>query len=272
MRRLPGGGRRAGADRGRRRLDPRGRAVHGRTAAVRLRGAGRGVRVPVLRDRGGDGLLLRAGAGTAVAGVRVRGAGRPAGERDPGRQQRARPRDRPPRGQAHARGAPGTRAHAHAVHGDGRRRVPVRAAAVGARLDDGVAVALLGGDPAGARHDQRREHPHRRARAERRAGEDGRAAAGLLPAVRGRASWPAAGSAREAEQSGGTLLRLARASAELLRSGQGARAPERVADRRGRRERLRRGGAAGALRRRERRAGGAGAGGLHAGAGETRRA
>ena len=42
----------------------------------------------------------------------LRGAGRPAGERDPRRQQRARPRDRPPRGQAHAGGAARARAHA----------------------------------------------------------------------------------------------------------------------------------------------------------------
>ena len=44
----------------------------------------------------------------------------PAGERDPRRQQRARPGDRPARGQAHAGGAAGARAHARAVHGDGR--------------------------------------------------------------------------------------------------------------------------------------------------------
>ena len=49
VRRLPGGGRRLGADRRRRRIDPRGRALHGRPAPVRLRGARRAVRVPVLR-------------------------------------------------------------------------------------------------------------------------------------------------------------------------------------------------------------------------------
>ena len=41
----------------------------------------------------------------ALAGVRVRRPGRPAGERDPGRQQRARHRHRRPRRQAHAGGA-----------------------------------------------------------------------------------------------------------------------------------------------------------------------
>ena len=45
----------------------------------------------------------------------------------------------------------GTDAHAHAVHGDGRGRVRDRAAALGARIDDGVAAAQLGGDPAGDR-------------------------------------------------------------------------------------------------------------------------
>ena len=61
--------------------------------------------------------------GAAVAGVRARGAGRPADRGDPGRQQRARHRHRPPRRQAHARRAPRPRAHARAVRGDGRRRL-----------------------------------------------------------------------------------------------------------------------------------------------------
>ena len=84
-----------------------------------------------------------------VAGLRVRGAGGPAGERDPGGEQRARPGDRPARGQAHARGSHGPGAHAHAVHGDGGGRVRDRAAVVGARVDDGVAAAPLGRHPAG---------------------------------------------------------------------------------------------------------------------------
>ena len=49
LRRLPGRRRGLGAARGRRGVDPRGRALHGRAAPVRLRGARRGVRVPVLR-------------------------------------------------------------------------------------------------------------------------------------------------------------------------------------------------------------------------------
>ena len=45
---------------------------------VRLRGPGRGVRVPVLRHRRRRGLLLRAARAPAVGGVRARRAGRPA--------------------------------------------------------------------------------------------------------------------------------------------------------------------------------------------------
>ena len=92
----------------------------GGPAPVRLRGARRAVRVPVLRDRGRHGVLLRAGPAAALAGVRVRGPGGAAGERDPGGQQRARPRDRPPRRQAHAGGEARARTHPRAVRGDAR--------------------------------------------------------------------------------------------------------------------------------------------------------
>ena len=61
LRRLPHRRRRLGAARRRRRLDPRRRALHGRSAPIRLRGARRAVRVPVLRRRRGRRLLLRAG-------------------------------------------------------------------------------------------------------------------------------------------------------------------------------------------------------------------
>ena len=100
----------------------------------------------------------------ALAGVRVRGAGRAAGERDPRRQQRARPRDRPARRQAHAGGAPRARAHARAVHGDGGGRVRARAAAVGVRLDERVAAVALARDPAGRPAREGRAHARRRAR------------------------------------------------------------------------------------------------------------
>ena len=75
-RRVPHRHRRLAAARGRRGLDTRRRALHRRAAAVRLRGARRAVRVPVLRDRGGGRLLLRADRGARLGGVRAVGAGR----------------------------------------------------------------------------------------------------------------------------------------------------------------------------------------------------
>ncbi len=120
VRRLPRGRRRPGAARGRRGLDPRRRALHRRPAALRLRGPRRGVRVPVLRHRRRRRLLLRPGPDAAVGGVRLRGSRRAARERDPRREQRPRPRDRPPRGQAHAGRASRQDAHAHALHRDAR--------------------------------------------------------------------------------------------------------------------------------------------------------
>ena len=59
LRRLPDRRRRLAPAGGRRRLDPRRRALHRRPAAVRLRGARRGLRLPVLRHRRGRRLLLR---------------------------------------------------------------------------------------------------------------------------------------------------------------------------------------------------------------------
>src|ERR1039458_5788054 len=56
---LPGRGRRLAAAAGRRGLDPRRRLVHRWTQAVWLRGLGRAVRVPVLRDRRCGGVVLR---------------------------------------------------------------------------------------------------------------------------------------------------------------------------------------------------------------------
>ena len=56
------------------------------------------------------GSYLRADRGAALGGVRARGARRPARRRDPRGEQRARHRDRPPRGQAHAGGEARARA------------------------------------------------------------------------------------------------------------------------------------------------------------------
>ncbi len=53
-----------------------GRALYGRAAAVWLRGPRRAVRVPVLRRGRRRGVLFRAGAGAALAGLRLRGARR----------------------------------------------------------------------------------------------------------------------------------------------------------------------------------------------------
>ena len=103
-RRLPRRRRRLAAAARRRRLDPRGRAVHRRPQALRLRGPRRAVRVPVLRDRRGRRLVLRAGQAPRLEGVRARRAGWPARLGDPRRQQLPRHRLRPPRRQTHARG------------------------------------------------------------------------------------------------------------------------------------------------------------------------
>ena len=59
---------RGAGDPGRRgRLDPRRRALHGRAAPLRLRRARRAFRVPVLRPRGGQRLLLRPGRAPRLA-------------------------------------------------------------------------------------------------------------------------------------------------------------------------------------------------------------
>ena len=74
--------------------------------ALRLRGPGRAVRVPVLRDRRGRGVVLRPGPAPGLGGVRARGARRAARGGAADGQQRPRHRHRPPRRQADARGAP----------------------------------------------------------------------------------------------------------------------------------------------------------------------
>ena len=124
LRRLPDRRRRLGAAAGRRRLDPRGRAVHRRSAPLRLRGPRRAVRVPLLRDRRGRRLVLRADRALVVGGVRAGGAGRAVGVRRARRQQRARPRHRQTRRQAHAGGSARARAHARPLCRDGLRRRP----------------------------------------------------------------------------------------------------------------------------------------------------
>ncbi len=121
----------------------------------------------------------------------------PAGERDPGGQQRARHRHRPPRGQAHAGGAPGADAHAQAVHGDAGGGVRARAAAVAAGLDDGVAAVAVGGAPAGGGGRAGGAHARGRPVAERGARADRGAAAACSVCCSPPGSSPAAASARE---------------------------------------------------------------------------
>ena len=147
-----------------------GRPLHGRSAAVRLRGARRGLRVPVLRHRRGHRLVLRAAPHAALAGVRARRPGRPPDLGDPRRQQRARHRHRPPRRQAHAGGAPRPRPHAHDLHRDARARVRELVGAVVRRLALAVAVPDGAGRAARVVGRARRAHPQRRAVAERGAG------------------------------------------------------------------------------------------------------
>ena len=142
-RRLPDRGRRLAAAARRGRLDPRRRALHRRPAAVRLRGARRAVRVPVLRHRRGRGsyfvqvkhLDWEAFALAVPVGLLAAG--------DPGRQQRARHRHRPPRRQAHAGGAARARAHPRAVRGDRLPGLSARARDVDVRPAEAVAAAAL---------------------------------------------------------------------------------------------------------------------------------
>ena len=147
---VPGGGGRLGAAGGGRRLDPRRRALHGRPAALRLRGPGRAVRVPVLRHRRGGRLVLRPDGGAALGGVRPGRARGPAGRGHPRGQQRARHRHRPPRRQAHAGGEARPRANAEAVHGDGRGRLRWCRLSLVAAAALALGAAGLGGAPAGA--------------------------------------------------------------------------------------------------------------------------
>src|SRR3954466_4616377 len=185
---VPDRGGRLGAAGGRRRLDPRRRALHRRPAAVRLRGARGGVCVPFLRRRGGRRFLLRPGGAARVGAVRAGRAGGPAGGGDPRGQQRPRPGDRPAGRQTHARRAPRALARAGPLWGDGLRRVPQRAGAVAGRRGLGRAEGDAGlAGAAACRADRAdRAQPDRRAVAERRARPDRPTTAGVLRAVVGR--------------------------------------------------------------------------------------
>ena len=184
----------------------------------------------------------------------LRRARRPAGERDPRRQQRARPRDRPPRGQAHAGGAArARRARATLYAAMLARRVRDRAAAVAARVADarGCCCRWLA-LPLAVRARAHRAHAHRRAVAERRAG----AAPGMLQLLfcvllsAGHPRELMDGSRSRARRCALRRRRCATAYGELAERELLAAA----LDGERRRRRLRRGGAARALRRRVARA------------------
>ena len=117
----------------------------------------------------------------------LRGPGRAAGERDPRRQQRPRPRHRPPGRQAHARGAARPRAHARAVRGDDRRRLPDSRRCLGSlgSLTRWLLLPWLR-VPLAVRRHRDGPHPHRRAVAQPGARADRDAAARVLRAARGR--------------------------------------------------------------------------------------
>ena len=86
-------------------------------------GPRRALRLPLLRPRRGQRLLLRPAREAGLPAVRPLGRGRLPLDRDPRRQQRPRPRDRPPRRQEHARGAARPRAHPAALPGPGGRGI-----------------------------------------------------------------------------------------------------------------------------------------------------
>ena len=126
--------------------DPRGARLHGRAVPVRVPGAGRGVRVRVLRAGGGRRDGVPPGA---AARRRVPRGGDPAGpadHRDPRRQQPARHPDRRRGGQADARGGARQAADAGGV----RRAAGDRVRGAGAARRGLGARGAAGRRPVGA--------------------------------------------------------------------------------------------------------------------------
>ena len=174
LRHLPdrGGGHRDPPDR--RALDRRRRPLHGRAAALRLRRARRGLRLPLLRPGRRQRLLLRPGRAARRAAARALDLDRLPRHRDHRRQQRPRRRDRPPGRQDDDGGA----------DGPARRGQPLRAAGTGrlrgpADLAGGGRNRLVGADrpgrgAAGDPADPDARDPNRRPGAERGAGGDRR--------------------------------------------------------------------------------------------------
>ena len=153
-----------------------GRPLHRRPAPLRLRRARRGLRLPLLRPRRRQRELLRADSKNWRAAARPLDRGRLPRHRDPRRQQRPRPGDRPARGQEHLGGADGPRQRGQHVPAPGRRRL--RAAALhdlGGRMPV-VAAARPAGDPAGDQTAPGDGNAHRRPGAEQSPRRDRRPA------------------------------------------------------------------------------------------------
>ncbi|CAA9522381.1 MAG: 1,4-dihydroxy-2-naphthoate polyprenyltransferase, partial [uncultured Solirubrobacteraceae bacterium] len=182
LRDLPRGDERRRTARHRRALDPRRCAVHGRSAALRLRGARRGLRLSLLRGRRRRGLDVRPARDVPRGGLRPGGARRPARRSDPGRQQRPRPRHGPARRQADACRAPRAIADPDDVRGDGLRRLSHRAAGDLRPPARAVALPALAHPAAGREARAHGAQSLRRADAQRRAGALGPVAARLLRA------------------------------------------------------------------------------------------
>ena len=131
------------------------------------------------------------------------GAGRPARLGDPGGEQRARHRHRPPR-RASARSRCGSAATARALLYAAMvmRRLRGAGGHLGIRRPERLAAADARGAAAGSAADRDGLHAHRRAGAERRAGGHRPAAGGLLAAAR-----PPACCCREADACCGSRSR-----------------------------------------------------------------
>ncbi len=243
-----------GAARGRRRVDPRRRALHGRPAAVRLRGARRGVRVPVLRHR------RRRRAPTSCRCSSCRGRRscarcRSACWRARSSSSTTCATSRPTGARASARWRCGSGASARATLYTAMLAgaFVTRAAAVGVRVDDARGCCCRwAAIPLAVRLVADRAHAHRRPVAERRAGEDRARCSCCSACCSPPGSSRAAASAREARARAARRCALTRPLRDLLRRGSPSASWSLVAltDADGV-DRLRRGGAAGGLRRRQ---------------------
>ncbi len=164
-RRLPRDRRGPRDHRGRHRLDPRRRPLHRRPASLRLRGDGRALRLPLLRPRRRERLLLRPARGDRRAADRS-SASRSASSRPRSWSSTTCATSRPTRGRASGRWR-----CAWAASARGRSTSALLVGAfvvvpIAIACCDGPALALISLASAAARDHaaQRGSHPHRRAR------------------------------------------------------------------------------------------------------------